>query len=643
MRTYHAASFIFTIMLLSGCGGSSGSASTPALTTSPSLTTPDTTPSTTPSTSPQVCTEIGVSESYACRSGASEPLYAYQWALQLSQSFFYAFPSASQGRDLNIENAHLAGIKGQGVRVLVLDDGIEVAHEDLAANIDATMTAVIAPVEAGDAHGTSVAGIIAAAQNGKGIMGIAPRVILGGANFLSAKESPSSADAYGGATWSSSAHVINASFGSNPESPPSFDTAAAGVDQTAIRALPHLRGGKGLVYVKATGNEFDGDSQSGRACPSEVQGAISCENPAHDTDTLETNVIAVAAANARGIKSSYSSAGSINWITGLGGEYGNGGSHGQTGDDDGPVIITTDLIGCTRGYSETSSKDSASLNDFLKGLSLNKAGNKENANCDYGMINGTSAATPTITGIVALMLSANPALSWRDVREILRATAKKIDPNYGQTPQRKQLLDLSLGSFSTVAVGSSADLKDGASLARVEYGWQKNAAGYEYANAYGFGLADAAAAVNMAKKYAGYRAANLNIPEFKSGFSLKQLSYGRVTRLGHFSITESGQVDAVQIRLSGPVCIGSVGVFVRSPAGTVSALSVPYNIYYNTGNNEVSQYGLSSYAFFGELKTGNWEVFLVSGTPTNSGTGACSATPSSSAPLSVEYRILDRI
>src|SRR5690606_38816568 len=41
---------------------------------------------------------------------------------------------------------------------------------------------------------------------------------------------------------------------------------------------------------------------------------------------------------------------------------------------------------------------------------------------------GTSAATPTLAGVVALVLQARPELSYRDVRELLALSARRNDP-----------------------------------------------------------------------------------------------------------------------------------------------------------------------------------------------------------------------
>lgn len=55
------------------------------------------------------------------------------------------------------------------------------------------------------------------------------------------------------------------------------------------------------------------------------------------------------------------------------------------------------------------------------------------------LIGGTSSAAATVTGVVALMLSANPNLSWNEVRRILRDTADKID--CGQTDPEGMWVD----------------------------------------------------------------------------------------------------------------------------------------------------------------------------------------------------------
>ncbi|MGK2874510.1 MAG: S8 family serine peptidase [Nocardioides sp.] len=54
---------------------------------------------------------------------------------------------------------------------------------------------------------------------------------------------------------------------------------------------------------------------------------------------------------------------------------------------------------------------------------------------DFG---GTSYATPVTAGVAALMLSANPQLSWRQVGDILRETAVKIDPTNADATGRWQ-------------------------------------------------------------------------------------------------------------------------------------------------------------------------------------------------------------
>ena len=110
-KTFLTWLFVFALgTQLVSCGGDSGSSSTSS------------------------CSETGP---YACQTGATEPLYAYQWALSAAQSFFASYTLVSDGTtDLNVDAVHKQGIKGQGVNVLVLDDGVEINHEDLKDNVN---------------------------------------------------------------------------------------------------------------------------------------------------------------------------------------------------------------------------------------------------------------------------------------------------------------------------------------------------------------------------------------------------------------------------------------------------------------------------------------------------------------------------
>ncbi len=635
IKTFLTLFVIFALgTQLVSCGGDSGSSSTSS------------------------CAETGP---YACQTGATEPLYTYQWALNAAQSFFASYSLVSDGTtDLNVDAVHKQGIKGQGVNVLVLDNGVEINHEDLKDNVNPSMTWNFQnnnsdPTPSGsspDAHGTNAAGIIAAVQNGIGVMGIAPRVTLGAAGDARILNTAQEYAAFGGAPWSINAHVINSSIGRNPIPPLSY------TDAIAVGGQPwtNLRSNKGLIVVQSAGNEYIKFRQRDCRKVNNTTQIVSCENPVNETDLLNPMRLSIAAANAKGYRASYSSAGSINWVTGLGGEYSSTGNYGEVGsaaNEEGPQIYSTDLMGCERGYSQNGLSADNTVQFMIGGSPINM---EKNPNCNFDQMNGTSASAPTITGVVALMLSANPNLSWRDVRHILATTSKQMDPDYGSRDGRNKQINLVDYTFTD---STSTALTDGASATRVDYGWQTNAAGYKYSNWYGFGLADATAAVAKAKATTTYMSAALTLPAFipVPAMENKSFTYGQVTKLGEFTVTGADKVDGMQLRLNAgtkdagtsddqdsddssstasDLCIGSVGMYVQSPSGTVSILAVPYNIYYNTDTQltTTNDYGLGTYAFYGEAAAGSWQVFTVSGTPRST----CTTAGTSS--ISVEYRII---
>ncbi|RYF54522.1 MAG: hypothetical protein EOO27_23465, partial [Comamonadaceae bacterium] len=598
------------ILVACGGGGGGGFAGLPV----PPITPPEST-----------CPETGP---YACKSGETEPLYTFQWALNYARSWFTDNADAGaygSGFDLNVEPVHRLGIKGQGVNVLVIDSGVDLAHEDLRDNADYSLSwnyltnnedpsPLLTASKA--AHGTNVAGIIGAAQNGKGVMGIAPRVRLGGTPLILSAASDRAVmtdenfvDAYGGAAWSRRAHVINASYGGDTGwAPYAFSGGLIG-----LRSLKASRDGKGVVFVKSAGNSFDATGAQNELNCGPLRGMYDCTNPANDIETLEPNVIATAALNAKGQASSYSSAGSVVWITGMGGEYGGGGRYGERSGltagqiasgrtADGPTIFSTDIRSCTEGYSR---KDDARGTEFQRGESELVAGTRDNPNCDYGYMNGTSSAAPTISAVTALMLSANPDLSWRDVRDILRLSARAVDPGYEKrvrndlrTVQQQPynaLFDLRTNQFA-VQGGDKNDIQVGANRIPIELGWQKNAAGNVHSNWYGFGVPDAEKAVALAQLYkkepARSKPARQQVPAFVQVAEGSGFDYQKVALLAEFAGADQ-VVDQFQIRLNAnDICLGSLGVAVESPSGTKSLLKMPLDHFVLSGDSDFESYGL---------------------------------------------------
>ena len=91
------------------------------------------------------------------------------------------------------EVAHAGGNKGVGIKIAVIDSGIYSTHEDLDANYKGGYDFVFNDDDPNDettiSHGTHVSGIIAAEENGAGVIGVAPEAeiyavrVLDGAGF----------------------------------------------------------------------------------------------------------------------------------------------------------------------------------------------------------------------------------------------------------------------------------------------------------------------------------------------------------------------------------------------------------------------------------------------------------------------------
>ena len=189
---------------------------------------------------------------------ASNPLYATQWHFALIG---------------NIE-AIWDEYDGTGITVGVYDDGVEAGHEDLADNYNASLELVDdlgnplppVPVGSADGHGTAVAGIIGAANNDIGGVGVAWGVSLTGVNIdfnntgLYGSINGASADAFRHLLAQGAAFdIVSHSWGQTPsyqDSQSLADGAASNLDELAWEGISGTgRGGLGTIVVKSAGND----------------------------------------------------------------------------------------------------------------------------------------------------------------------------------------------------------------------------------------------------------------------------------------------------------------------------------------------------------------------------------------------------
>jgi subtilisin family serine protease len=155
-------------------------------------------------------------------------------------------------------SVHTNGIRGTGIKVAVIDTGIDRNHPDLAANYAGGFDFINNDADPSDdnKHGTHVAGTIGARDDDVGVVGVAPEVRLYALKVLGADGSGSFSDVIAALQWAvdNGLQVTNNSYGSNQD--PGTTTKAA-FDNAAAA---------GLLHVAAAGNSGNcfgtGDSVS---------------------------------------------------------------------------------------------------------------------------------------------------------------------------------------------------------------------------------------------------------------------------------------------------------------------------------------------------------------------------------------------
>ena len=334
----------------------------------------------------------------------NDPLYQYQW--QFANGGYNRNPEKS----INAEAAWELGYRGEGVKIAIVDSGIT-NHPDLNDKVldgfDMVNDDYVArdgersiygqrddnPADTGDYsgygycapgapeqlsswHGTHVAGLAAAStDNGIGVAGAAPDANIVPVRVLGACGGYES-DIADGMVWAAGGSVPNTPTNLNPARVINLSLGGPGKCSRYYQSSVDKARREGAVLLTAAGND---NIDIANIQPASCRG-----------------VFVIGSTGPEGEKSAFSNWGFEMDLAAPGG-------------------------------------NSVYWNDRAAGiLSTFNTGQRGPLLPDYGYIDGTSMATPLVSGVVAMMLHANPDLTNTRVEQILKNTAQE----FGQRPDR---------------------------------------------------------------------------------------------------------------------------------------------------------------------------------------------------------------
>ncbi|WP_186644489.1 S8 family serine peptidase [Fluviispira vulneris] len=569
------------------------------------------------------------------------------------------YTKSSAGFDINLSIPNT--ITGNNVRVLIADSGVDFNHPNLQDSLlsDSSLDFLQTPIaenmnpevhigltekDTESNHGTSVAGIIAARPLGNDFTGIAPRVKIGSANLISVLNNKNTVSLINDRlktydyALKKKYNIINESFGgsflgyySENDKKENFI-----INNTIKNSYKLSNSSEGFIIVKSGGNYTCNSDKAlnsknmdeyliynGVTTLTEEQKLYfkSLRPTMSQVNLISSNPYTISVANAmsHGIINNSSSIGANLWITAFGGNN----QSAQKNDNLRSAVAKSDLneeknlpaIFTTRIHNNPFNYD------FIFDTRKLPTEMRNNYTISFS---GTSAAAPMVTGVIALMLEANPNLSLRDVKYILAKTA-----NHSKVSQFQP---------KPYCIKVLEDLKhfhDNFNDFWDEDQWIVNhsAEKFHFSYYYGFGLIDANRAIEEARKISEYPKFIGRAEEFVFEKEFSEYIGPNESKVFEINVPKKIKIESIQVT---PVIdiaqADGIGIKIESPSQTKSILLYPGNSLFKQKNNNLgalnypifymhqltqndeSNLSYLSNAFYQESSKGLWKVTILNST-----------------------------
>lgn len=306
-----------------------------------------------------------------------------------------------------------AGCEGAGARVAILDGGIYDIHPDLAPNLDTACSVSFVPGQPFNNdtgtfwHGTHVAGIVAAADNGFGVLGVAPSATLMGVKVLHSG-SGTFGQVIGGILYASDpgafglgncqrADIINMSLGA--AFPKNAAGGAGGSLVAAMAKAVNFAASQGVLVVSAAGNNGLDLGQS-------------------------SNLTFVPAESGSGL--AISSTGPLGWALGAT-NFDRPASYSNYGE--GTVFVAATGGDFALPGNDLCTVSGVTVPCWVFDLVFSTCrGSSSPPTFSFCWSAGTSMAAPTASGVAALIVGDNPGISLGALKTKLKNTSDDAGP-----------------------------------------------------------------------------------------------------------------------------------------------------------------------------------------------------------------------